>query len=80
MRYLAGKAVLVGDALSAFRPHTAASTSQAALHALSLGEVLGGEIGWDEYEERVMEFAGRLQSKGVELGERSQFGEHPLQG
>jgi hypothetical protein len=35
-RLLNGKATLVGDALSGFRPRTAASTSRAAFHALQL--------------------------------------------
>ena len=35
-RRLNGNATLVGNALSGFRPHTAASMSQAAFHALQL--------------------------------------------
>lgn len=75
---LDGKAVLVGDCVAGFRPHTAASTSQAALHALRLPQVLGGEISRDTYEEEVISFAKRLQKRGVELGNRSQFGTHPF--
>ena len=78
-QYLEGKVVMVGDALSGFRPHTAASTSQAAFHALSLRRVFSGEIGWKAYEESVLEFAASWQRKGVMLGNRSQFGEHPMQ-
>jgi 2-polyprenyl-6-methoxyphenol hydroxylase-like FAD-dependent oxidoreductase len=76
--YLDGKAVLVGDAFSGFRPHTAASTSQAAMHALLVGEIFAGNMGRKEYENRVYDFARKMQRKGVELGERSQFGRHPL--
>jgi len=75
---LGGKAVLVGDALAGFRPHTAASTAQAALHALTLARVFGGELNKEAYQDEVMEFATRLQEQGVFLGNRSQFGEHPL--
>ena len=79
-RLLNGKAILVGDALSGFRPHTAASTSQAAFHALLLEQAFGGQMTWDEYETEVLEFARSWQRRGVMLGQRSQFGEHPLSG
>lgn len=75
---LNGKALLVGDAVAGFRPHTAASTSQAAFHALRLPQVSEGEINREEYEEDVMSYAKRLQKRGVELGNRSQFGNHPF--
>lgn len=79
-RLLGGKAALVGDALSGFRPHTAASTSQAAFHALMLERVFKGEIEWDDYERNVLDFAWSWQKRGVSLGTRSQFGHHPLAG
>jgi hypothetical protein len=79
-RLLNGKAILVGDALSGFRPHTAASTSQAAFHALLLEQAFRGQMSWDEYEKEVLEFANNWQRRGVMLGQRSQFGEHPLSG
>lgn len=75
---LNGKALLVGDAVASFRPHTAASTSQAAFHALRLPQVFGGEINREKYEEEVMNYARRVQKRGVELGNRSQFGSHPF--
>ncbi|KAK4542667.1 hypothetical protein LTR36_006239 [Oleoguttula mirabilis] len=75
-----GKVLLVGDALAGFRPHTAASTGQAAFDALTMGEWLGGKISREEYDSRVMDFAQRVQQHGVMLGERSQFGRHPLNG
>ena len=78
-RLLSGKAALVGDALAGFRPHTAASTSQAAFDALLLEGVFNGQISWDEYDEEVLSFAENWQKRGVMLGQRSQFGEHPLQ-
>ncbi len=78
-RLLSGKAALVGDALAGFRPHTAASTSQAAFDALLLEGVFKGQISWDEYEKEALSFAENWQKRGVMLGQRSQFGEHPLQ-
>jgi 2-polyprenyl-6-methoxyphenol hydroxylase-like FAD-dependent oxidoreductase len=78
-RLLNGRATLVGDALSGFRPHTAASTSQAAFHALQLEGVFQGKLTLEDYEERVLEFAKGWYKRGVMLGDRSQFGHHPLQ-
>lgn len=75
---MGGKALIIGDALSGFRPHTAASTSQAAFHALRLEEVFKGQLSWDDYEEMVLKFAWSWQTHGVRLGDRSQFGHHPL--
>lgn len=81
------RVVLVGDALAGLRPHTAASTNQAALDAMELAAAIGKIIegadrdevisGW---EERVMEYARTMQKHGVDMGNRSQFGEHPLRG
>jgi hypothetical protein len=72
--------LLVGDALAGFRPHTAASTGQAAFDALRMGDWFGGEINEEKYHERVLEFSKVVQEKGVMLGERSQFGRHPFAG
>lgn len=79
-RLMNGKAVIVGDALSGFRPHTAASTTQSCFHALMLNKVFQGELTWDQYEAKVLDFARRWQERGVYLGDRSQFGRHPLSG
>lgn len=78
--FMGGKVLLVGDALAGFRPHTAASTGQAAFDALTLGQWMRGEVGKEEYDGKVMEFARRVQEHGVVLGERSQFGRHPFNG
>lgn len=78
--FMGGKVLLVGDALAGFRPHTAASTGQAAFDALRMGEWMRGEISREQYDDRVLEFARRVQKHGVELGERSQFGRHPFAG
>lgn len=79
-RFMDGKVLLVGDALAGFRPHTAASTGQAAHDALTLGRWLRGEINQSEYDDTIMSFAKSVQEHGVMLGERSQFGRHPYAG
>lgn len=79
--------LLIGDALAGFRPHTAASTNQAAMDAMELAkaidQILGGanrdEVlkSWEEY---VLDYAKAMQQQGVDIGNRSQFGLHPLRG
>ncbi|PNS17347.1 hypothetical protein CAC42_7030 [Sphaceloma murrayae] len=73
-----GKLLLVGDALAGFRPHTAASTSQAAFDAATLGEWIKGDIDRPTYKRKVLDYATQVQEHGVRLGERSQFGRHPF--
>ena len=73
-----GKVLLVGDAVAGFRPHTAASTSQAAFDALKLEELMSGKMPPEEWERQTMDYARQVQAHGVVLGERSQFGRHPL--
>ena len=73
-----GKLLLIGDALAGFRPHTAASTSQAAFDSLKLYEMMNGEISLKQWEEETMEYARQMQKRGVSMGQRSQFGDHPL--
>ncbi|EMD94874.1 hypothetical protein COCC4DRAFT_147154 [Bipolaris maydis ATCC 48331] len=79
-----GRVVLLGDALAGFRPHTAASTNQAALGAMALAgaveRLLGGEmVALGEWEAEVMRYAVEMQRRGVEMGDKSQFGEHEMQ-
>ncbi|KAK4988563.1 hypothetical protein LTR50_003859 [Elasticomyces elasticus] len=78
--FMGGKVLLVGDALAGFRPHTAASTGQAAFDATMLGRWLEGGVGEEDYDGQCMAFAREVQAQGVRLGERSQFGRHPLAG
>lgn len=73
-----GKVLLIGDALAGFRPHTAASTSQAAFDALKLQELMTGKMSREGWERETMDYARQVQERGVALGERSQFGRHPL--
>jgi 2-polyprenyl-6-methoxyphenol hydroxylase-like FAD-dependent oxidoreductase len=83
-----GRVLLLGDALAGFRPHTAASTNQAALDAMKLAgaveQLLEGspDVGMEvlrEWEKEVMEYGVATQRSGVMMGDRSQFGEHPMQ-
>ncbi|MCJ1285815.1 hypothetical protein MMC26_005156 [Xylographa opegraphella] len=76
--FLDGKVLLIGDAVAGLRPHTAASTSQAAFDALMLDELMRGEIDHERWQEKTMGYAREMQRRGVEMGQRSQFGHHPL--
>lgn len=67
------KVLLVGDAVAGFRPHTAASTSQAASHGLLLDQAMKGEISWEEMKMKIMEYAKRMVASGIKMGDRSQF-------
>ncbi|KAI9656048.1 MAG: hypothetical protein M1821_005109 [Bathelium mastoideum] len=73
-----GKVILLGDALAGFRPHTAASTSQAAFDAMTLAKLMDGKLDLQGFEEECMGFAKSVQKAGMEMGDRSQFGSHPL--
>ena len=72
-----GKVLLLGDAVAGFRPHTGSSTNQAAFDAEKLSELMRGAIDKDQWTQEVMEFAKKVQQAGIEMGERSQFGNHP---
>ncbi|KAJ4352603.1 hypothetical protein N0V95_004108 [Ascochyta clinopodiicola] len=79
------RVLLIGDALAGFRPHTAASTNQAAMDAEELARAIDKIIeGADRdktlksWEGDVLEYARSMQKHGVEMGNRSQFGLHPL--
>ena len=52
-----GKVLLVGDALSLFRPHTAFSGTQAAYHALRVKKYLDHRITLQEWEETVVRYS-----------------------
>ncbi|MCJ1413036.1 hypothetical protein MMC19_007138 [Ptychographa xylographoides] len=75
-----GKVLLLGDAVAGFRPHTAASTSQAAFDAQKLDELMTGEISHDRWVRETLGYAKEVQRGGVQMGQRSQFGHHPLSG
>ena len=71
--FMDGRVLLIGDALAGFRPHTVASTSQAAYDAMVLADLVSGKITHDEYVQQTMQFARLLQDRGVKMGTRSQF-------
>lgn len=69
----AGSCILLTFLLG-FRPHTVASTSQAAFDALVLADLISGKITHDEFVKQTMQFAKLIQNRGVQMGQRSQFG------
>ena len=76
--FMDGKVMLIGDAFSAFRPHTAASTNQAALDARLLGEVLQGKMEKSQWKDETFAYAKQVQQQSVDMGNQSQTGNHPL--
>jgi 2-polyprenyl-6-methoxyphenol hydroxylase-like FAD-dependent oxidoreductase len=77
--FLNGKVVLIGDALAGFRPHTVASTSQAAFDAMILADMIEGKVSKEEWKRETMGYARTIQQRGVEMGMRSQWEELPLE-
>lgn len=52
-----GKVLLVGDAVSLYRPHTAFSGTQAAFHANSVEDYVAGKLSLQDFQERVLRYA-----------------------
>ncbi|KAF1961943.1 FAD/NAD(P)-binding domain-containing protein [Byssothecium circinans] len=77
--FLGGKVVLIGDSLAGFRPHTVASTSQAAFDAMILADMLEGKVSRKEWKKQTMAYARTIQKRGVDMGERSQHQDLPLE-
>ncbi|KAF2714714.1 FAD/NAD(P)-binding domain-containing protein [Pleomassaria siparia CBS 279.74] len=77
--FLNGKVVLIGDALAGFRPHTVASTSQAAFDAMILADMVEGKVDRKEWKKQTMGYARTVQKRGVDMGRRSQFEQLPLE-
>ena len=71
--FMGGKVVLLGDALAGFRPHTVASTSQAAFDVMMLVEWLQGKMEHEEFVRRTLEYARLIQERGKYIGNRGQF-------
>lgn len=67
--FMDGKILLTGDALAGFRPHTVASTPQAAYDALLLADLVSDKITHDEYVKETMQFARLIQDRGVKIGD-----------
>lgn len=70
--FVNGKVVLIGDALAGFRPHTVASTSQAAFDAMIYADYIAGKVGREDWKRETMGYARFIQRRGVEMGNRSQ--------
>jgi 2-polyprenyl-6-methoxyphenol hydroxylase-like FAD-dependent oxidoreductase len=77
--FLGGKVVLIGDALAGFRPHTVASTSQAAFDAMNYADYVAGKVSRDEWVRQTMGYARFIHKRGVDMGERSQHQRLSLQ-
>ena len=77
--YFNNKLILVGDALAGFRPHTVASTSQAAFDAMILADMIEGKVGRREWRKQSMAYARTVQRRGVEMGEHSQHEDFGLE-
>ncbi|KAK5120493.1 hypothetical protein LTR85_006148 [Meristemomyces frigidus] len=77
--YMDDKVVLIGDALAGFRPHTVASTSQAAFNVMSLVDWLDGEVGRKQFVKQTMQYARGIQDMGVKIGDRSQLETLPME-
>ncbi|KAF7195251.1 2,6-dihydroxypyridine 3-monooxygenase [Pseudocercospora fuligena] len=77
--HMGDKVCLIGDALAGFRPHTVASTSQAAYDVMSLVDWLDGKIDRRQIVAQVMQYARLIQSRGVYIGNRSQFESLPVE-
>ena len=59
-RYCDGRVLLVGDAMTSFRPNVAMATEQAAKHCLWMGQARRGEMTMEEWEWQVAAFAKRF--------------------
>ncbi|KAI1855612.1 hypothetical protein JX266_000477 [Neoarthrinium moseri] len=77
--YLNGKVVLIGDSLAGFRPHTVASTSQAAFDAMIFADYIEGKVSKEKWKKETMGFARYIQKRGVDMGNRSQHEDLPLE-
>ncbi|KAI0444700.1 hypothetical protein F4803DRAFT_510951 [Xylaria telfairii] len=77
--YWGGKVVLIGDALAGFRPHTVASTSQAAFDAMVFADYIDGKVSREEWKRQTLGFARYIHKRGVDMGEHSQHMNLPLE-
>jgi 2-polyprenyl-6-methoxyphenol hydroxylase-like FAD-dependent oxidoreductase len=78
--FMGGKVFLIGDAIGGMRPHITAGCSQGAMNALLLKRVFekDGRMSIEEWEKDVVGWASFAQKIGVQMGNLSQFGDHPL--
>lgn len=77
--FMNGKVLLIGDALAGFRPHTTAGATQAALHALMLAQGFGDKtMSIEEWEKKALTWGKIVYEVGINVGNLSQFGDHPM--
>ncbi|KAI0904093.1 hypothetical protein F4823DRAFT_616200 [Ustulina deusta] len=76
--YWGGRVILIGDALAGFRPHTVASTSQAAFDAMIFADYIDGKVSREEWKRQTLGFARYIQKRGMDMGEHSQHMDLPL--
>ncbi|KAF2106870.1 hypothetical protein BDV96DRAFT_558400 [Lophiotrema nucula] len=77
--FLDDRVILIGDSLAGFRPHTVASTSQAAYDAMALADMLSGKVAKREWKRQTMAYARTIQKRGVDMGQHSQWDDLPLE-
>ncbi|KAF2819293.1 monooxygenase [Ophiobolus disseminans] len=77
--FMNGRVILIGDALAGFRPHTVASTSQACFDAMILADMIEGKVSRKDWKEQTLGFARTIHKRGVDMGERSQHQDLPLE-
>ena len=77
--FMNDKVVLIGDALAGFRPHTVASTSQAAFDVMTLARWLDGDLDRNGFVRELMQYARFMQGLGVKIGNRSQYEKLPVE-
>ena len=69
-----GKVLLVGDAVAGFRPHTAASTNQAAYHATLVHRIMKGELDYQRAELMMQRYAEHTSRSGIHMGYSMELG------
>ena len=69
-RFFNDKLLLVGDALTLFRPHLAQSTNQAATDCLLLEKVVSGQMNVAEWEKQVLQYAHLTRLRNNVVGTR----------
>lgn len=72
--FLDGKVLMIGDALTLFRPHIAFSTSQAAFDCLQVERFVTGKIGIAEWENEVLRFGHFHWLRSIWWGQYYQSG------
>jgi 2-polyprenyl-6-methoxyphenol hydroxylase-like FAD-dependent oxidoreductase len=77
--FMNGRVILIGDSLAGFRPHTVASTSQACFDAMILADMIEGKVSRKEWKKESLGYARTIQKRGVDMGERSQHQDLPLE-